>query len=303
MSVRGTRKFPLYLVGLLTVINAGFFLRKDFFEYKPYAEESALYAPASGNWNRFFTDFPREGRGLARLFTDSLLKGRDTARLAQIKQIGSFLYGKFSKQLGKPTVNDQLQDPWDMYRFFAADSSRTLWCGHLSMMFNYFCLARGIETRMIEIMKPGDHHVVNECYLPAIQQWVLVDITYNQLLVSEENGMPVGLTSFRRMQGRNINLKVQAANDSVRLLRPDTGYVRNYYNTGDPAYYYHTINPKVVYQTSEKIRRYFLPESWYQILATEPTSNFLFYLKQGLALAWLLSLIFLLYRWISWKRK
>ncbi len=303
MSLPGKLKFPLYLLGLLTVINAGFFLRKDFFEYKPYAEESVLYAPASGNWNRYFTDFPLEGRAQAKGFIDSILKGSDTATLAQIKQIGSFLYNQFGKQLGKPVLNDQLQDPWDIYRFFSADSSRKLWCGHLSMMFNYFCLARGIETRMIEIMKPGDHHVVNECYVPAIQQWVLVDITYNQLLVSEENGMPIGLTAFRRLQGRPVNLQVQAANDSGRDLRPDTGYVRNYYSGNDPAYYYCTINPKVVYRTTEKIRRYFLPGSWYRILATEPASNFPFYLKQALALAWLLSLIYLLYSWIKLKRK
>jgi len=301
MLMPGNRKFPLILFGLLTVINAAIFLRRQNFDYKPYAEEAVLYKPASGEWNPFFTDFPAEGRAQANQFLDSLLKGTDTAAQVQVKRIGTFLYNQFRKQLGKPALHDSLQDPWDMYRFFAADSSRKLWCGHLAMMFNYFCLARGIETRMIEIMKPGDHHVVNECYLPAIQQWVLVDITYNQLLVSEENGKPFGLSVFRRMQGRPVTLQVQAANDSIRYMHPDTGYVRNYYHTGDPAFYYYTVNPKVVYRAPEKIRRYFLPESWYRILAAAPTSNFLFYLKQGLVLAWLISLIYTLYRWRSLK--
>jgi len=296
MSVPGTRKFSLLLFGLLTVINSGIFLFKEKFAFKPYAESSVLYAPASGEWNRFFTDFPGEGQAQAKRLLDSLLTGSDTARRVQIIRISSFLYQEFGKQLGKPSPVVPYTDPWEMYRFYKADTTRKLWCGHLAMMFNYFCLARGIETRMIEIMKPGDHHVVNECYLPGVQQWALVDITYDQLLVSTESDLPLGLAAVRRMPAVGKSWRVQMANDSQRIFRPDTGYVQNYYMTGDPAYYYSTLNPKVVYRTSEKIRRYFLPESWYRILASAPSSNFLFYLKQGLALAWLLSLFFVVRR-------
>lgn len=296
MSVPVTRKFSLLLFGLLTVINSGIFLFKEKFAYKPYAEASVLYAPPSGEWNRFFTDFPGEGQTQAKQLLDSLLTGSDTARRVQIIRISSFLYQEFGKQLGKPSPVVPYTDPWEMYRFYKADTTRKLWCGHLAMMFNYFCLARGIETRMIEIMKPGDHHVVNECYLPGDQQWALVDITYDQLLVSTESDLPLGLAAVRRMPAVGKSWRVQMANESQRIFRPDTGYVRNYYMTGDPAYYYSTVNPKVVYRTSEKIRRYFLPESWYRILASAPSSNFLFYLKQGLALAWLLSLFFVVRR-------
>ncbi len=299
----GTRRFPIFLFLLLTVINAAFFLRREYTDYKPYAEESGLYKPATGDWKRYFTDFPAEGRGQTNQFLDSLLKGTDTSALVQLKKVGTFIYSRFSKQLGKPSLNDQLRDPWEMYRYYAEDSSRKLWCGHLAMMFNYFCLARGIETRMIEIKKPGDHHVVNECYLPHSGQWVLVDITNNQLLVSTEPGKLFGLAEFRRLQGKQDLVQVQTAGDSNRLLKMDTGYILNYYQPDFPAHYYKTVNPAVVYTHSEKFRRYILPESWYFILAKDPSANTLFYFRQGLLVAWLLSLVFFIIEYLGKMRQ
>ena len=87
----GNRKFPLFLFGLLTVINAAIFLRRQNFDYKPYVEEAVLYKPPSGEWNSFFTDFPAEGRAQANQFLDSVLKDTDTAAQVQVKRIGTFL--------------------------------------------------------------------------------------------------------------------------------------------------------------------------------------------------------------------
>lgn len=294
MLMPGTSKRAFLLIGLLTVINAGLLLFNEKFDYKPYADESRLYAPPSSDQFRFFTDFPREGRQRAIQFIDSLLRGGDTARLTEIQKVATFLYHQFATQLGKPDAGNPYHDPWEMYRYYSGDSTRKLWCGHLAILFNYFCLARGIETRMIEIMKPGDHHVVNECYLPGSRKWVLVDITYNQLLVSASEGERCSLAGFRKLQGLQRMVKVQAADDSSRIMRMDTGYIRNYYSQDIPAYYYKTVNPAVVYSNPAKFRRYILPESWYSILSLEQSSNILFYIRQVLLIAWVLSLIYLL---------
>ncbi len=301
MSVTGALKISLFIVGLLSVINAGIFLRKEHFEYRPYASEQELYSAPSGEWRSYLTDFSQADQQAATRFLDSLLKGTESTPLSQIQTIGSFLVRQFGSRLGTPLLNNQLRSPWEMYNYFTADSSRKLWCGHLAMMFNYFCLARGIDARMIEIMKPGDHHVMNECYVPALQKWVLVDITYNQLLVMAGPNSPMSLVDFRRVQGKSTTLLVQAANDSDRLIRPDSGYIKNYYKSQFPAYYYVTINPLQVYKTTEKVKRYIWPVSWYRILAAGQPSNFLFFLKQGLLVSWLLSLLFLLWSFVKKK--
>lgn len=298
----GTRRFPLFIFTLLTAVNAVLFLYKSHFEYKPYASEQELYAPANGIWRQYLSDFPSASQQATTWFLDSLFKGNDTAQLAQVNQIGSFLYRQFNDRLGKPVPDQEPRSPWEMYNFFKSDSSRKLWCGHLAMMFNYFCLARGIESRMIEIMKPGDHHVVNECYVGALQKWVLVDITYNQLQVKAGSGSPMSLVDFRGMQGTATTLLVHTANDSGRVIRPDSGYIKNYYNSQYPAYYYLTVNPQQVYKTTEKVKRYVWPVSWYRILAAGQKSNFLFYVKQGLLIAWLLSLL-VLFRSLVKKRR
>jgi hypothetical protein len=301
MNLSAKKRYPLFFFLFFTILNIAVWLWKGYFEYKPFTSERALYvAPAAGApWQQFLTDFPSSDQQAARHFLDSLLKGKDTSRLAQINFIGGFLYHQFGNRLGNPDLNDQLHSPWEMYNYFKADSSRKLWCGHLALVFNYFCLARGIDSRMIELFKPGDHHVVNECFIPAYNKWVLVDITYNQLQVSADTMAPLNLAEFRRLAGKEISLRVQQA-DSIRTLRPDSGYYKNYYSIPCPANYYITVSREKVYKTSEKLKRYLLPVSWYKILSEENKPNWLFYLKQVLLIGWIFSLVYMIR---EWKRK
>lgn len=297
MSVAVSRKFPLIVFGLLTLINVAVFLRRDSADDQPRRTEAQLYQAPGTEWNRYFNDFTGAGQQQAIRFTDSLLRGSDSSRLNQIRLIGSYLYRQFAPQLGKPLFQENYKDPWEMFRYYQADSSRKLWCGHLSMLFTYFCLSQGIETRMIELMKNGDHHVVNECYLPATGKWVLVDLTYDQLFVSQDDQL-LGLTAFRRMQGRgDVLLHVQSAGDSNRSISMDTGYIKNYYGAAVPVYYYLTVNPAVVYSTTAKIKRYLWSDPWYYILSERPAASLPFYLRQGLLLAWLLSIGWVLFHW------
>ena len=297
MAVAVNRKFSIIVLGSLTVINAALFLCRQAADDEPRRTETRLYQPPGKEWNRYFADFPAEGQQQAIRFTDSLLQGRDTSRLNQIRLIGRFLYQQFSAQLGKPSLQENYKDPWGMFTYYRADSSRKLWCGHLSMMFTYFCLSQGIETRMIELMKEGDHHVVNECYLPGPGKWILVDLTYDQLFVSRDEQF-LGLTDFRRLEGRgDVELQVQAAGDSNRSIRMDTGYIRNYYGMAIPANFYVTVNPEKVYSTTAKLRRYLWPDPWYYRLSDKPTAKYLYYGRLGFLAGWLLTLLYLLFTW------
>ncbi len=295
MAVTVNRKFSIIFLGLLTVINTGLFLRRQYADNEPRRTEASLYQPPGTEWNRYFSDFPIDGQQPAIRFTDSLLQGRDTSRLYQIRLIGKFLYQQFSAQLGKPEPQESYKDPWGMYTYYRADSNRKLWCGHLSTMFTYFCLSRGIETRMIELMKAGDHHVVNECFLPGPGKWVLVDLTYDQLTVSQGDQL-LGLAEFRRLQGRgDVQLRVETAGDSSRSIRMDTGYIRNYYGTAIPANYYVTVNPETLYSTTAKLKRYFWPDPSYYRLSNRPPAIFPYYLRLGFLAAWIMSFLYVLY--------
>lgn len=295
MLLPGYRRFIL-LFGLLTVINAAIFLRRELTDYQPHRTEAQLYKAPGKKWNRYFTDFPVAGQQAANRFTDSLLQGRDTSRLNQIQVIGAFLYHQFATQLGRPSFQETYKDPWEMFQYYRADTARKLWCGHLSMLFNFFCLSRGIETRMIELNKPGDHHVVNECYLPGPGKWVLVDLTYDQLLVKKNDGL-LGLAAFRKLQGRgDVLLNVRTAADSIRTISMDTGYIRSYYADTVQAFYYVTVNPGKVYSTTAKIKRYLWPDPWYYELRERPADQLFFYLRQALLLSWLLIGVWLIFR-------
>lgn len=295
MSVVVSRKIPLIILGLLSVINAALMLRRQSSDDEPRRAEAQLYKAPGNEWNRYFTDFPKEGQQQAIFFIDSLLRGYDTSRLNQIRLIGSYLYRQFASQLGKPSGQEDYKDPWEMFGYYKADRSRKLWCGHLSMMFTYLCLAEGIETRMIELMKEDDHHVVNECYLPGPGKWVLVDLTYDQLFVSQDDQL-LGLQAFRRLQGRSdVLLNVLATGDSNHSMRMDTGYIKNYYGAEIPAYYYKTVNPAVVYSITEKLKRYIWPDPSYYILSERPAALFPYYLRQGSLSAWLMSLLWVLF--------
>lgn len=301
MLLRGYRRLILLFV-LLTVINAAFFLCRELTDYQPHRTETSLYKAPSTEWNRYFTDFPVEGQQAAIRFTDSLLQGRDTSRLNQIQVIGAFLYYQFAPQLGRPSFQENYKDPWEMFQYYRADTSRKLWCGHLSMFFTYFCLARGIETRLIELNKPGDHHVVNECFLPGPGKWVLVDLTYDQLLV-KKNDLLLGLTAFRKLQGRSdVLLNVRTANDSTRTIRMDTGYIRNYYADTVRVFYYVTVNPEKVYSITAKAKRYLWPDPWYYELRQQPGNQLFFYLRQAVLLTWLLVGGWLVLRWLESRK-
>ena len=88
----------------------------------------------------------------------------DTAgTLSKIKAIGHHLYVKFHSQAGIPGDRMHRANPVEKYKLLTADTSQKLWCGTYAQMFSLFCFSQGILTRNVEIFKPADHHVLNEC--------------------------------------------------------------------------------------------------------------------------------------------
>jgi len=286
---------------VITFINLLIFFSRDHFSYKPYISYSAIYGPCDRSclqkWEQFTSDYPRadmaEGRKI--METAPRLKTKNTQD--RIVEIGRFLYTKFYRQMGRPSPAVATATPLNQYKMFCSSDSLKLWCGSFALMFNFFCWSEGISCRIIEIMNPGDHHVLNECYIPENKQWVMVDVTNNQLLVQNSNKQLLNLVEFEdQLKKPSSLLALSASGDSVgsKPISREAGYIHSYYKNKKPVYYYYRVNLDEVYRTTSKIRRYLLPVSWYVIFDSNKHNNILFYTRQLLIFLWVLLFIFLL---------
>ena len=293
------RNKATWLILVFTVLNLLVFFFRDRFQYQPYAGYDELYGPCDAScystWKEYATDFPPQELMEARKITDSLLAGRGDNTISKVRQIGSFLYHRFHGQLGTPPPSLLSRSPMQQYRELSSFDSLELWCGNFAEIFTFFCWSQDIATRTIEIMNPGDHHVLNECYLPEENKWMMVDLTNNLIVVRDKNGRVLDLIRFYQTLETGHPARAEMViKDSSRLetLEIFTGSgVPHYYLDRQPLYYYHRVVHERVYDWREKLRRYVLPVSWYDIYDDEGRSNHLFYIKDLLIGLWLISLI------------
>lgn len=290
------RKITGRVLLLLTLLQLVVFLFRDRFQYQPYTTREKLYAPCDGNcintWRQFADDYPASELKKALVIADSVMDPRQQTA-SQIMILGKFLYRRFYRQLGRPDASLVTASPLEQYEQLSHDSTRQLWCGNFAQMFAFFCWSKGIACRIIEIMKDGDHHVLNECYLPDQQRWVMVDLTNNLLMVTGYPTTPLNLLQFTAALKDSPNLYACRTHDTDGIIAPLRGReaLLNYYNPSYPLYYYHRTDNAKAYSTGNKLKQYFLPLSWYDILTPERKTNALFYLKEALVLVWLLALL------------
>lgn len=282
---------------LLTVINLVIFYFRDHFQYQPYRSEKDLYAQCDAacesKWKRFVDDFPDSELKEGKKISDSLLLNNHGDKGAKMLRLGMHLFERFRKQLGKPSEELLQSSPFIQYQKLSANDTLQLWCGNLAQMFSWLCWSQGIVCRVVEIMKPGDRHVVNECYLPDTKQWVLVDITNGQLLVSKDENFLnlLSLLSFKKaLKTENPNIKYYYGQEFALSYTPSPKeYISTYYRPDYPVYFYHSVDNKKAYSTSNKIKAYFLPVSWYEIWDPTNKGNWAFYLKEVFIFLWLIS--------------
>ena len=297
------RKLFLLLLIFTTIANSIVFYFRDRFHYQSYASYSDLYGRCTeeceNKWKQFADDYSKNDLKDARRITDSISE-KKIHTLDKLLAISDFLHNRFSKQSGKPS-NELLQaSPLDQYKMLCASPSEKLWCGNFAQVFSFFCWSQNIVSRNIEIMYPGDRHVLNECYIPEMGTWIMVDVTNNILLTRNSEGKFLDLIQFKEALEKNKPLS---------SLKADTGSGRQMtalslqnvpaqYFSGYPIYYYHRVNNQKVYSAGEKLKRYFLPVSWYDIFdENKKHSNLAFYLKEILIFLWLVCLgIFLFSR-------
>jgi hypothetical protein len=299
----GSRKNHIAVVFvILSIINLIIFFYRDRFNFHKYGTYSSLYSSDTTKWEKFIHDYPQQELIEAKRIVDSLQLSNQQTSVTVLK-IGTFLYNRFKKQLGKSSDQLASASPLTQYKILRSSDTIQLWCGNFAEMFAFFCWSEGIATRVIEIMNPGDHHVLNESYLPETREWAVSDLTNNHLLIRKsDTGGYANVLDLRNSPKQNI-LTLQATGTSVAWHPFDATFYEKYFGNKNPIYYYYRTNTSELYRPSEKIKRYFLPDAWYEEVTQGRPDNWAFYVKQFFILLWLISLILLIGQLASSKFK
>ena len=275
---------------LLTLINVAIYLFKDHFQYIKYSTYNDLYGECNDaceqKWKSFLPHYSATDIADSKVILQSLEINSSSTTLDKIKRIGQHLYTNFHTQQGFPRDTIHKSEPPKQYKILKADTTQKLWCGTWAQMFAYFCGVENIICRYIEVFKPGDHHVLNECYLPEEKKWVMIDLTSGILLV-EKNKRLLNFQEFLSAAYQTtvvdaINFEKKSFNRVV--YKND---VVKYYSKEYPTYYYHVTNLERAYTPSEKIKRYFFPGYWCEIYSNTRHIPWLFYLKLIFIAGWL----------------
>ena len=298
------RKLSLIIFIVVTLLNVLIFFKRNYFVYYSYQSVESLYRPCNTacekQWKKLVNDYPDSQLLAAGKVLNTYLDKSDSSTINKIIHIGNFLRNSFEKQQGNPSLNLQLKVPFEQFQMLKANPQEKLWCGNWSNMFTYFCWSKGIVCRIVEIIKPRDHHVLNECYLPETGSWVMVDLTNNILSTKNEKGEWLNLIDFLNATERKSSiLRYYTFNDSVRsdsysLTQPG---ITSYYQKSYPLYYYYRNNLKNIYSLTERFKRYVLPETWYSIFtpSEKPKNNFAYFIKSAAICVWLISALALLF--------
>lgn len=301
----GLKKYKQLIIALflLTVFNILIYVNRDNFQYKPYSTYNQLYTncidtKCLNKWKASQVQFSKTD--LSGAFSISKQRGgikENDNTHTKLQKIFLLLYVQFYDQLSRPTPEFSSKSALEKY-FALQNNHEQLWCGNFGEMFLLFCTANNITCRYIEIFKPSDHHVVNECFVPETNRWILIDLTTNVFGINK-NEQSFGLMDIQqKMVPQNFQIGYSDSNSRIQYDASGKRLtaLKSYINSADQFYYYYNIDLKKVYTTTDKIKRYFLPSSWYELFSTVRTGNTLFFLKLLVFSLWCINSITLIFR-------
>jgi len=300
--MKSIRNNTIVLLIALTLANLLIFYYKDNFIYHQYGDYSCLYSSETGRWSAFVKDYPHGELVQAKKIIDSAIPSGNLSSVSTILGIGKLLYTRFHNRNGVPSATLARASPLQQYNLLNSSDSEKLWCGNFASMFAFFCWSQGIPCRIIEIMNPGDHHVVNECYLKETNNWVMTDVTTNHLLIwnAKRNSYENLLRLRDSLDGPLTSW--QDISDSLEVKPFNANVYAPYFGNKNPVNYYYRVNNFEVYKFPEKLKRYLLPIAWYREINSSPKSNVPFYIKQLFILLWLICLVTLVLQMIKFRK-
>lgn len=303
--------FSLILLAWLTIgsINVIFYYyRGTVGVYKQKATYESLYFQLHntvnnlGKWKKIRSTFSEVDLKNAKQLTSSEAKIIDTeSTISKINKLGTWLLKSTQHcPFGVPPDSFTLLSPINQYNIIVKEAPR-IWCGTFGYMFLFFCTANNITCRYVEIMNDPEHHVINECYIPELNQWVLVDLTYNILYAQNDTGRYLNIIDVENLsyEGKKDSITLFSyMNDSLikKIYTISQTLWKQYLSHNKGIFFYYTTDLKKVYSLKDKIVRYLLPVSWYEVYSEKNLSNIWFYLRLSLLFIWiLLSFLIVIY--------
>lgn len=239
----------------------------------------------------------RKGRDLTRVYAG--VRENDPS-LTKMLKIGSWLVRSYRQcRRGEPTEEFSALSLTDQYA--AASRAETpVWCGTFGIHFLFFCSINGITSRAIEKKGGGDHHVMNESFIPELGQWVFSDLLFNALYCKNEQGKMLNLVDLllinEKKDSSAVTIYGQEAVDSFMVTaRQSNEHWQRYLNRESWLNFYYRADLQKVYAPREKLIRYAFPVVWYETFTLTPISNTHFYLRiLSLYLGLVMTVIFVL---------
>lgn len=283
-------KALLILWVIVGFINLYIFVKREHYQYVPYASYQNLYQDGNKILTNPAAIYTKDELDRAYKLTSEVVNDSMTT-MEKLKVLSNFLLTRFHNQRGIPTPSLLQARAMQTFDSLQANKSNKVWCGHFGNMFLLFATVHGIEGRYIEVYNPGDHHVFNEFYIPELNRWVMTDI-YNDILFAESvNGHLLNAQTFRKEVNSSNPIRILAFTDSSykrTLLQKNQEAVLAYHTKANPYYYYLTTNLPEVYSTLNKVKRYISSDSWFYIYDDVQPGNNKHYLKLGFLAGWLL---------------
>ena len=258
------------------------------------------------SWQQYSSDEKEAGKKLSAI--EAGIEENEPV-LSKTVKIGEWLIRSFwDCPSGQPVDSVNKLRPIELYKVAKALHS-PVWCGTYSSLFLFFCICHNITCRYIESIGGPDHHVVNECYIPELRQWIIIDLTHKILNASDDKGNYLNsgdiIMSYKEDHRRNINVLYmkgisEMTHSTINSIKTEW---EQYLGKKNTLRYYYVIDLKMVYTAREKIKRYLFPGGWYEIFPADNNSNTLFYIRSSLLFVWLLISIFIILKFFIFNRK
>ena len=290
-------KKPIFLLFVLTTINAVIFIYRDHFQYHPYTSYNSLYSQCDEacktKWSGLTEIFTKvevqEASDILTSITDIQEK---KSTVEKIQTIAAFIYNKFHAQYGRPSDSTMSLSALKKYKLLLHSPKEKIWCGDFASMLLLFTRSQNILCRVIEIYSPEDQHVINECYVPELKQWMLVDVTYNTLTAFSHKRQYLNAQDFKELLSKTdpvFRISSTGNQNKIDTLDKNLPFILNYFKPDNDYYYYYSTDLTAVYEFKEKLKRYFFPVSWYALYKDEKKSNALFYFKVFFGFLWIVT--------------
>ncbi|HSU28167.1 MAG TPA: hypothetical protein VLJ68_07285 [Chitinophagaceae bacterium] len=250
-------------------------------------------------WKKIMDEYPADqvsaGRKLSQ--ANAGISEQDLPLDKMIK-IGAWLNRSFRKcPSGHPSSSFQKLSLTNQYQA-AAEARTPVWCVTYASQFLFFCAINGIVCRCIESTNDANHHMIVECFIPELQQWVFADIQNNVIYGKDKNGKFLNTVDLLY---RNIGKDTaafsaygQLNSDSMQVVPRDAyaGIWKNYFDSSTLLRFYYKIDPDNIYTFREKLIRYISPQPWFETFSLKKISNLAFYMRILFLCGGLLATIF-----------